>query len=55
MTFYARHDCAMCRTARVGEDGVYVADGFEFCRGCALRIAAVIDLATGRMAVGLST
>lgn len=55
MTFYASYRCAMCRTARVGEDGVYIAPGFEFCRACALRVADAIRIAVGREPVGLST
>lgn len=41
--WYADHHCSMCRTARVGADGVFVAWGFEFCRPCAARVAEAIE------------
>ena len=53
--FYTSLHCAMCRSCRVGADGVYIAPGFEFCLACALRVAEAIRIATNRPAVGLAT
>lgn len=48
--WYADRECVMCRRAKLGADGVFVAPGFEFCGPCAARIAEAIGLSMGRAA-----
>lgn len=40
-TWYAMRACSACRHP-VGEDGVHVVTGVEFCLPCGVRIAALL-------------
>jgi hypothetical protein len=43
--FYAPLECSLC-PARVGADGVFVDHAIRFCRACAWRVKAVIEVGT---------
>lgn len=40
--FYAHLLCRLCPNL-IGSDGVFVAEGVAFCRGCAQRVKQVIE------------